>query len=106
MAQSFQSVLFTAVPRRNLQGALRIKMESTSGLLSSWHKDEHIERAVKGLYILAGPQGSRGEGRKGFTRTIAGGKVTVPSREGRFWKVKGTLPRPASRSFRQTIVSP
>jgi endonuclease G len=38
----------------------------------------------KELYIIAGPQGIRGEGRNGFKNTIAGGKVTVPAH---VWKV-------------------
>ena len=39
-------------PKKKPRSAPRIRMESTSRLLSSWHKDDHIERAgFNGLYV-------------------------------------------------------
>jgi len=60
--------------------------ESNSG---AWNQLELYARFLvtdkgKELYIIAGPQGIRGEGRQGFKSKIAGGKVTVPNK---VWKV-------------------
>jgi ABC-type transport system substrate-binding protein len=38
------------VPRRSPLRALHIKTESTSRLPSSWHKDDHVERAALNGY--------------------------------------------------------
>jgi endonuclease G len=60
--------------------------ESNAG---AWNQLELYARSLvtdkgKELYIIAGPQGIRGEGRNGFKNKIAGGKVTVPNH---VWKV-------------------
>ena len=60
--------------------------ESNAG---AWNQLELYARHLvtaqgKELYLIAGPQGRGGQGRNGFRSTIAGGKVTVPSR---VWKV-------------------
>jgi endonuclease G len=60
--------------------------ENNSG---AWNQLELYARFLvtekgKELYIIAGPQGIRGEGRQGFKSKIAAGKVTVPSK---VWKV-------------------
>jgi hypothetical protein len=70
-------VMTTIVPQSN---------ESNAG---AWNQLELYARFLvtdkgKELYIVAGPQGIRGEGRNGFKNTIADGKVTVPNR---VWKV-------------------
>ena len=60
--------------------------ESNAG---AWNQLELYARSLvtdqgKELYIIAGPQGIRGEGRNGFKNKIADGKVTVPNK---VWKV-------------------
>jgi endonuclease G, mitochondrial len=77
-AMSFATFVMTnIVPQSN---------ESHAG---AWNQLERYARSLvmnkgKELYIIAGPQGIRGEGRNGFKNKIAGGKVTVPNR---IWKV-------------------
>jgi endonuclease G, mitochondrial len=78
IAMSFATFIMTnIVPQSN---------ESNAG---AWNQLELYARFLvtdkgKELYIVAGPQGIRGEGRNGFKNKIADGKVTVPSK---VWKV-------------------
>jgi endonuclease G, mitochondrial len=77
-AMSFATFVMTnIVPQSN---------ESNAG---AWNQLERSARSLvtdkgKELYIVAGPQGIRGEGRNGFKNKIAGGQVTVPNK---VWKV-------------------
>jgi endonuclease G len=77
-AMSFATFVMTnIVPQSN---------ESNAG---AWNQLELYARSLvtdegKELYIIAGPQGIRGEGRNGFKNIIADGKVTVPNK---VWKV-------------------
>lgn len=43
-----------------------------------------VTQKGKELYVVAGPQGIRGQGRNGYRNKIAGGKVVVPNK---VWKV-------------------
>jgi len=63
--------------------------QSNENNAGAWNQLELYVRFLvtdqgKELYIIAGPQGIRGEGRNGFKNKIAGGKVTVPNK---VWKV-------------------
>ena len=63
--------------------------QSNENNTGAWNQLELYARALvaekgKELYIIAGPQGIGSEGRNGFKNTIAGDKVTVPSK---VWKV-------------------
>ena len=63
--------------------------QSNENNAGAWNQLELYARFLvtdkgKELYIIAGPQGMRGEGRNGFKNKIAGGKVTVPNK---VWKV-------------------
>jgi endonuclease G len=63
--------------------------QSNENNAGAWNQLELYARSLvtdqgKELYIIAGPQGIRGEGRNGFKNTIADGKVTVPNK---VWKV-------------------
>ena len=63
--------------------------QSNENNAGAWNQLELYARSLvtdqgKELYIIAGPQGIRGEGRNGFKNKIAGGKVTVPNK---VWKV-------------------
>jgi endonuclease G, mitochondrial len=63
--------------------------QSNENNAGAWNQLELYARFLvteqgKELYIIAGPQGIRGEGRQGFKSKIAGGKVTVPNK---VWKV-------------------
>jgi len=77
-AMSFATFVMTnIVPQSN---------ENNAG---AWNQLELYARSLvtdqgKELYLIAGPEGVRGEGRNGFKNTIAGGKVTVPNK---VWKV-------------------
>lgn len=63
--------------------------QSNENNAGAWNQLELYSRFLvteqgKELYIIAGPQGIRGEGRNGFKNKIADGKVTVPNK---VWKV-------------------
>lgn len=53
-----------------------------------------LAESGKELYIIAGPLGEGGTGLKGFAKTIAGGKVTIPAF---LWKIVVVLDRPGLR---------